>query len=178
MTESGRIPLIDSSSTPEMPALFARIASARGGQVPNLYRALANSPTVCSAWLELFTQLRQAPVVPPLLRETAMLRIAVLNRAEYEFVSHTPHARAAGVSDAQLSALRQPVLDLGAFSEAQGAVLCYTDAMTKNVQVPDPVFEGIRRIFGAQGILEMTVIVAGYNMVSRVLEALAIPHDA
>jgi len=177
MQDSQRIPLVDSPMTPEMIALFARISSARGGQVPNLYRALANSPAVCGAWLELFTQLRQKSVVPPLLRELAMLRIAVLNRAEYEFAAHLPFARTAGASDTQLSALRQKELDFSVFSDDQRAVLRYADAMTLDVQVSESIVNDVNKEFNAQGLLEITVIVAGYNMVSRVLEALTIPHD-
>lgn len=106
-----------------------------------------------------------------------MLRIAVLNRAEYEFAAHLPFARTAGASDTQLSALRQKELDFSVFSDDQRAVLRYADAMTLDVQVSESIVNDVNKEFNAQGLLEITVIVAGYNMVSRVLEALTIPHD-
>jgi 4-carboxymuconolactone decarboxylase len=178
MTNGKRTALVTESQTAEMSELLARVAKARGGRVPNLYRALALSPGICRAWLELFTQLRQHSVVPVLLRELAMLRIAVLNRAEYEFSAHLPYAREAGATDPQLAALRDAALNAQVFDEAQLAVLRYADAMTLHVQVDDATFNALSKFLDAKAVLEVTVIVAGYNMVSRVLEALAIPHDA
>lgn len=57
-------------------------------------------------------------------------------------------------------------------SEAQGAVLAYTDAMTAGVRGPDEVFGEVRRLFGEREIVEVTATVAAYNCVSRFLVAL------
>ena len=59
------------------------------------------------------------------------------------------------------------------------AVLAYTDAMTRQVQVPDAVFQAARQAMGSDKLLvELTATVAAYNMVSRFLEALQVhTHD-
>jgi alkylhydroperoxidase family enzyme len=172
-----RVSLADCASRPELAGLFDAIASQRNGSVPNLYRALAISPDICAAWLALFTLLRQQSVVPVLLREFAMLRIAMLNRAEYEFVAHRPYAVRAGATEAQLVNLMQVEIDQSLFDGPARAVLSYVEAMTKRVQVDEPIFDALREFFDEKARLELTVIIAGYNMVSRVLEALRIPHD-
>jgi 4-carboxymuconolactone decarboxylase len=46
--------------------------------------------------------------------------------------------------------------------------------MTVHVSVPDEVFGAVREHFGEQQVLELTVTVATYNMVSRVLVALGV----
>ena len=56
----------------------------------------------------------------------------------------------------------------------QWAVVDYTDAMTKEVQVPDEIFAKLKRWFGEQEIVEITATIAAYNCVSRFLVALDI----
>ncbi|TXJ06144.1 MAG: carboxymuconolactone decarboxylase family protein, partial [Alicycliphilus sp.] len=59
------------------------------------------------------------------------------------------------------------------------AVLAYTDAMTRQVQVSDEVFAFVAAHFEPRRLVELTATVAAYNMVSRFLEALQIhSHDA
>ena len=64
-------------------------------------------------------------------------------------------------------------------STRERAVLAYTDAMTRQVQVPDAVFQAARQAMGSDKLLvELTATVAAYNMVSRFLEALQVhTHD-
>ena len=51
-------------------------------------------------------------------------------------------------------------------------MLAYADAMTRDVRVPDEVFAAIRPAFDDRRLVELTATIAGYNMVSRFLEAL------
>ena len=51
-----------------------------------------------------------------------------------------------------------------------------TDAMTRDVQVPDTLFEPLRAHFDTRALVELVATVAAYNMVSRFLEALQIGH--
>jgi hypothetical protein len=65
------------------------------------------------------------------------------------------------------------------FSPVQRAVLAYTDSMTRDVHVPDDVFEQVHPHFNDRGMTELTATVAAYNLVSRFLEALQVdpePH--
>jgi 4-carboxymuconolactone decarboxylase len=63
-------------------------------------------------------------------------------------------------------------------SPAQWAALAYADAMTTHVAVPGEIFQAVRAHFDDRQVLELTVTVAAYNMVSRVLVALEVrPGD-
>jgi hypothetical protein len=44
-------------------------------------------------------------------------------------------------------------------SEKQWAVVCYTDEMTRNVQVKDETFEVLRGLFGEREVVEITATV-------------------
>ena len=104
-----------------------------------------------------------------------MVRVAVLNRAPYEIAAHVPLALKAGVSEAKLEALRDDEPGT-VFTPLERAVLALTDSMTRNIQVPDEIFEPLRKHFDVRGLLELVATVAAYNMVSRLLEALRIGH--
>ena len=56
--------------------------------------------------------------------------------------------------------------------DQHGAVLAYTDAMTRDVTVPDEVFENLKAQFTDKEIVEITATIAAYNCVSRFLVAL------
>jgi AhpD family alkylhydroperoxidase len=156
----------------ETRALVTEIA-ARRGAVLHLYRMLLNSPPIAAGWLSYLTAVRHETSIPGVLRELAIMRVALLNGAPYEADQHTPIARAEGLNEAQLDALR-PWQSSDAFDQRQRAVLAYTDAMTREIQVPDDVFAVIRSLFDERAIVELTATVAAYNMVSRFLEALQI----
>lgn len=144
----------------------------------NLYRMLLVSPPVAAGWLKLFTAIRQQTALPAAQRELAILRVAVVNGAQYEYQVHVPFALKEGVTEAQLAALGDwQSSDL--FSPAQRSLLAYADAMTREIHVPAPVFDALRAHFDARQIVELTATVGGYNLVSRFLEALEIdPEDA
>ncbi|MCZ7563233.1 MAG: carboxymuconolactone decarboxylase family protein [Burkholderiales bacterium] len=170
-----RIPYPDTSA-PALAPLVERIRRERGGKLLNLYRMLLHSPPLAQGWLGLFTAIRQQGELPERARELAIMRIAVLNGADYEFRAHVPFALAAGLDHTQLEALKAGETPAG-LTAADRAVLAYTDAMTRSVRVPDDVFAAVRATFPERQLVELTATVGGYNLVSRFLEALQVDHD-
>jgi len=171
-----RVPYADETSAPEIRQLAAAIRAERGGRMLNLYRMLLNSPPIAAGWLKLFTAIRQQTTLPAAQRELAILRVAVLNGAQYEYEAHLPFALKEGVSESQLAALDQ-WQSSAAFSPAQRALLAYVDAMTREIHVSASVFDALRAHFDDRQIVELTATVGGYNLVSRFLEALAIDPE-
>jgi alkylhydroperoxidase family enzyme len=170
-----RIPYPDLDRNPEAAALTTRIVAERG-KLHNLYRMLLNSPPVAQGWLAFLTAIRQQCVLAGRVRELAILRIAVINKAPYEFDSHIPFALKEGVTQAQIDALGN-WQQSDAFDEVQRAVLAYTDAMTREVHVSDAVFAPIARHFDAREVTELTATIGAYNLVSRFLEALEVDPE-
>jgi len=170
-----RIPYPDPSGY-EGRALAERIRSERGGQLLNLYRMLLHSPSVAEGWLAFLTAIRQKTELLARYREIAILRIAVLNGAAYEFDAHVPFALKEGVSREVIDALRanRTTNDL---DEVDRAVVAYADAMTREIHVPDDVFALIHEHFAEREVVELTATIAAYNCVSRFLEALRIDPE-
>ena len=170
-----RIPYADENQNAEVAALAAQIRKERG-QLHNLYRLLLNSPPVARGWLNLLTAVRQQCKLAGKYREFVIIRIAIINKADIEYQSHIPFALKEGVRQEQIDALPE-WQTAKVFNAAERAVLAYTDSMTKDIHVPDNVFDPLRPHFDACELTELTVTIAAYNLVSRFLEAVQIDHD-
>ena len=170
-----RIPYADCSSG-AAGTLAERIVAERGS-VLHLYQMLMHSTPVAEGWLNYLTAIRHKTSLPGAMRELIIMRVALLNNAPYEADQHAPIALKEGVSQAKLDALA----DWNAcplFDGQERAVLSYTDAMTRQIQVPDEVFAAISALYAPPQLVEITATIAAYNMVSRFLEALQIhSHD-
>jgi len=170
-----RLPYPDISRSDIAP-LADRIRAERGGKMLNLYHMLLHSPPVADGWRALLTAIRQQCQLPGRYRELAILRVAVINGAEYEFNAHTSFARKEGVTEAQLEEMRADRTPAD-FTAADQAVLTCTDAMTRNVQVPEEVFAEVRKHFPDREVMELVATVAAYNLVSRFLVAIQVDHE-
>jgi len=171
-----RISYADETADKEIAALAAQIRAERDGKIPNIYRMLLNSPPIAQGWLNLLTAIRHKSTLAGKYRELVIIRIAVINGADYERDFHIPIARKEGMSEAQIAAIGEWERTT-VFDDASRAVLAYTDAMTREVHVPDAVFAAVKAHFDARTITELTATVAAYNLVSRFLEALQIDHE-
>ena len=162
---------------PALAEMEARIAAARG-RISPLYQVLLNSPAVVQGWEAMLTAIRLNTSLSPRVRELIILRVATLNNAPYEFDAHVPHALAAGMPQAVVEQLRGgPRADAVQGLEAGEAdVLALTDAMTRDIEVPDALFAPLRSRYNDQELVELAATVAAYNMVSRFLVALRVGH--
>jgi len=156
--------------------LLRTIQARRGGNLLNLDRQLLHSAPLARGWNALMGAIRGEMQLDGALRELVILRVAVLNRAPYEFFQHAPVALAEGLSQAQLDAV-PAWQDSALFDARERDVLAYTDAMTLQVQVPAPRFDALRTHLDERQVVELTATVASYNMVSRFLEALQIERE-
>lgn len=169
-----RVPLVNPGANPELQEIERRIQAERG-RISLLYQVLLNSPAIASGWERMLTAVRNQTQVPASFRELIILRVAVLNRADFEFDAHIPHAKAAGVSLEKIQAVRESLLP-NIFTEDEHLMLELADTMTRDVQVQDDLMSRLQARLSAQELVEVVATVAAYNMVSRFLVALNVGH--
>jgi 4-carboxymuconolactone decarboxylase len=172
-----RIKPVTPGTRPELAALEAGIQAERG-RISLLYQVLLNSPPLAQGWEQLLTAIRNRSSLPADIREMVILRVAVLNRAPYEFEAHVPHALKAGFSQEKIDALRDAAAAQAStvFSAQERSVLSLTDTMTRDIEVPDGIFEAVKAHFTDQQMTDLVATIAAYNMVSRFLTAFQIGH--
>jgi len=166
----------DLDDTETLAPLVERIREQRSGKLLELYRMLLHSPPVADGWLHLGTAVRYQAALDGRSRELAICRVGQLNGARYEWDHHVPLARREGVSEEQLEALSDWPSSVH-FDARQRALLAYADAMTRDVAVPDEIFDPLTEHFDEREVVELTATIAFYNMVSRFLVALAIEDE-
>jgi 4-carboxymuconolactone decarboxylase len=174
MSSNVRVTLVVPGERKELAEIEERILAERG-RISTLYRVLLNSPPVAEGWERMLTAIRNRTLVRADLRELIILRVAVLNGAEFEYDAHVPHAQRAGVADEKIAAIRQAAI-APSFAPDERLVLELADAMTREVKVPSMLMDRLQAVFDERLTVEIVATVAAYNMVSRLLVALDVTH--
>ena len=168
-----RVSYIEEKDHPELAAEIAKIKGGRGGLI-NIYKILLHSPTVCMTWFENIGAIRWKTKLSPRLREIAIVRIAQAAKYGYALQQHVPRiAVPDGVTLEECEALKDWRAS-GKFSEAERAALAYVDAIIAGPEVPDDVFNAVRKHYSEREVVELTVLAGTYIMHNRVFTALRV----
>lgn len=168
-----RLPYIDRDALPEDKRYLFDNLSRESGRVGNIFRTMGHSPQLLHQFMRLGSDIRYKTRLDPALRELAILTVGRLGDAPYEYVHHIAIARRAGVTQEQIEGL--PVWDRHpAFSEQERAVIHYAESVTRDIRVPDQVFDAVRTFLDDEQMVELTLSIAFYNMVIRFLEPMQV----
>jgi alkylhydroperoxidase family enzyme len=167
-----RIPYGDPAAAPER----ARRAFEGAPAPLNIFRMLLNAPTCMPGFMSLGGAILARQELDPRLRELAILRVAALSRADYEWTQHVPIARACGATDLEIEAVRGGGLD--ALDPVAHDVVAFAEECLREVRVSDPTLERVRRHLSPREVTELVLAVGFYMLVARVLESLGVDADA
>jgi 4-carboxymuconolactone decarboxylase len=178
-----RIAPIVPGTKPELAAQEAQIMAERG-RISDLYQVLLNSPPIAHGWEQMLSAVRNKSSLPAGLRELVIIRVAVLNKADFEYKAHAPIALKEGVSQAVIDVVTESAYPISHIQQGLQAnieanvqvALALTDTMTRAIEVPDSLFDEVKKHFDAQGQIDLVATIAAYNMVSRFLTAFHIGH--
>jgi alkylhydroperoxidase family enzyme len=163
-------------AAPQIKERFQKMED-KGFRILNLYKVMAHCPEVGSNFLRLGNAILFKGVVPPHLRELAILRVGNICQAKYEFTQHIPIALRTGLKQGQIDDL--PNWESSEkFSHQERSVLRYTDEVIKNIRVKDETFSAVRDFLSEEGIVELTTAIGYYGMVCRLLEALQVELES
>jgi alkylhydroperoxidase family enzyme len=148
------------------------------GTPGNWWTVFANSPATLQHCVSGF-QYYRAPErkLDPRLRELGQMRAGWARGSQFVFSQHCKAARAYGVTEEQIAAIPHwPVADC--FAPAERAVLAYTDAMVlMGGRVADGIFGALKTHLDDETIVELTYIVAWYDMHAVTTKALRLEYD-
>lgn len=163
-----RVPYLQQSDLPpEHKELLARPIA--------LNRAMANNPNASRAMSTLAMYIRNGSKLDPRLRELAILQVGYLTRQPYEWSHHVKLGRDAGVSDDDIRAIgdetggRSTKLD-----ELSRTVLRAAREITNDRAMSDASFAALEKALGREQVIDLTLAIAFYNAVVRLLGTLQI----
>jgi carbon monoxide dehydrogenase subunit G/alkylhydroperoxidase family enzyme len=175
-----RLPAWTQGLAPRDRELVASIEARRGGTLLNLDRMLLWSEPLARGWNGYLRAIRTELALSPFLRELAICVVARLTGAQYEYHHHAPELKQAGATDAQLAVLDDP--DVAAtsplYDELQRAVIRFAIASTREVKIPDRLFDELKQRLPPNELVELVAATATYNMVARFLVALEIVPES
>lgn len=144
-----------------------------GGKLIGIDRVLLKSAPLATGWNELMIRVRQEFSLSLEYRELIMLRVAWLNKAEFEWNVHYPAYLDAGGTAEKAEALRLSSAP-HVFNDTETLLIQLTDQSTWNVVVEENIIGALKSLLGEKETVEAVATVAAYNMVSRFLVALTI----
>lgn len=160
------------TKTEEEAGIVERIRARREPRpLQALDLTLLHAPPIADGWNSFLGAVRTKNSLPDDVRELAISRIAVCNKAWYEWTHHAPLAVKGGVSEAGMEAIKQETLGErpAELTEKLWAVVLYTEEMTRNVQVKDETFDALRTFFSEKEIVELTATVSPHILHSTSL---------
>lgn len=144
-----------------------RMARKRLGRVPEPFAVAARHTQIFSAMSGFEMGLERAKRVPDRYKALGELRAAMVVGCEFCVDIGSMIARQSGLSDDELKDL----VDWRAsarLDDVDKLVLEYADAISATpVEVPDELFEGLRRHFDEEQLVELTAAIAWENWRAR-----------
>lgn len=172
-----RISLIDDPADDELAVreAFERMRAKRG-KVTNIYRAMAHRPSILAATGPFVAAVQAPQELDERLKERVILRVSILNRSAYCVYAHEQISAKMGFTDAEIREMQDPgtaILD-----DAEQAALVFAEEVTlRPGAVSDAAFEALQRHFSEPQIVELTMLIALYNMINRFNEALRLDPE-
>ena len=167
-----RLPYVDPATAPEQ----VRELLDRLPVKLNVFRMMAHATTDFRPLVGLGSAILGRQKLSPKLRELAILRVAALSPARYEWVQHVPIALAAGASEAQIAALERGDVE-GPFDELERAVLRFATEVVQEVRAGDDTFAALAALVSPREVVEVLLTIGYYMMIARLLESTAVDLD-
>jgi alkylhydroperoxidase family enzyme len=144
----------------------------------NVFRMVAALPESFRPFLQLGGSLLGDEAMDARIREIAILRVAHVTRASYEWAQHEQLGRNVGVTDAEIEAIRGDD-DVDRALGPEEALACrVADEISRDVRLSDAALDLLLDRYGTHGACSLILCVSYYNMVSRFLESTRVPIES
>jgi uncharacterized peroxidase-related enzyme len=169
-----RVPLLDREDAPaEIANLYDQVW-AELGIVPNMFKALANVPTLAQGMTALLRPLMAEGSLPRWYKELIALRVSSLNVCEDCVVTHRYLALKRGATPAQVASCDN--FETGPFTAREKAGLRFAGLLHQSGHaVNEAAFAPVSMHFNTKEIVELTALAATFELVSRFNSGLRIP---
>jgi AhpD family alkylhydroperoxidase len=171
-----QLPMVEPNDEPaELKAVFDQLRQTRG-RVPGMYRTLAHQPAVLAAHRAYFHAALDSGVLPRAFKEPVAFKVARLRGTAYCTGSHRSYALKHGVSAEQLEAIDRG--DYSGLDARDQAAMALAEAMVASKKgLPAAVFDGLKRQFAADEIVELVSLVGIMELACSLAEVFELDAD-
>ena len=143
----------------------------------NIFRTLAHAETSLRPALRLGQAILTAQQLDARLRELAILRVARLTGAAYEWVQHVAIGLAVGVTDEQVAALERGDAEAACFDERERLVLRVTTEVVEERGTSEATLAAALDAFSPREIVELIVAAGFYQLLAALMNSVDIDLD-
>jgi 4-carboxymuconolactone decarboxylase len=152
------------------------IDSIGSSATDNTFDTLIRHPNLLRQWMPFTVALAVTGVLPPRLRELAILRTGWLCRAEYEWGQHVVLARRVGISNGEIARVKIGP-EVEGWTELEAAVLRAVDELHSGACVTDNTWAVLAAHLDERQLIEVPMLVGQYHIVSFTLNTLGIRRE-
>lgn len=169
-----RIPLLEREAVPtDVAQLYDKLLADRG-IVPNMFKGLANVPSLVLGIAAFLKPLMADGALPGWYKELIATHIASLNRCEYCVSAHRHLALKRGATMGQIASY--DTFEEGPFSEKEKAGFRYASLLHQSGHAAnEAAFDAISEHMNCEEIVELTVLTGAFEMFARINSSLRIP---
>ncbi|MWB79097.1 carboxymuconolactone decarboxylase family protein [Pseudooceanicola sp. 216_PA32_1] len=138
----------------------------------NVYRVMAHHPALLRAWAPLRQHVVKDTALGQERSEIVILRVGVRLGSSYEWAHHVARARALGMPDARISAVR------GMPEGEDGLLVRAVDAILDDHRLPGPLEQEIAAAIGREAVFDIIATVGFYSVLGAILMTYDVPLDA
>jgi 4-carboxymuconolactone decarboxylase len=144
------------------------------GRLEGPFNAMLLSPSVGSALQGLGARVRYSARLGDRARELAILTVGYGWDSGFEVYSHERIARAAGLTETELAAVRSH--QFAVFDDpAERTVATVAHALVTRSDLTDEEYQAAREILGEEGLFELTTLVGYYATLALQLRVFRVP---
>ena len=144
-------------------------ANSDGAEIMNIFRMMAHSDISVREFIRLGNRLLTRAHLEHRFRELAILRIAQLLGARYEWAQHVPIAIGVGISRQQVKDLENWAAS-SLFDDRDKTVLRYTEEVVSDSEPRDETFAAASEFLDHPSLVELTLSIGYWSMVGKFLK--------
>jgi len=135
------------------------------GVVPNVIKAMANSPELLMGFMPLLGATLGPSKVDNAIKELAILTTSKLNGCTYCTAHHTAAGKRAGLTDEKIAAVPDETSD--ALDDREKAVVRYSKELAQNVAASQESLDELSKYFDEGQIAELTIVNGTFHVLTR-----------
>jgi alkylhydroperoxidase family enzyme len=157
-------------------AIARLLGLSTGGPPPKLFTTLARHRRLYRKWLRFAGALMPGGRLPRADSEVLILRTAHNCDCEYEWRHHERLGREAGLTAAQIAAIREGPTS-SSLSAGQQLLLEAADQLHSARRISDEAWERLRPAYDDDQLIEICMLVGHYEMLAMTINSLEIQPD-